>query len=78
MIDTHSHIYLPEFTEDQAAMLGRATASGVSKIYLPAIEATTHQSMLDLEAKNPELCIAMMGVHPCSVIENYNEEVGIA
>ncbi len=78
LVDTHSHIYLPEFEEDRQAMLGRASNQGVEKILMPAIDSATHQDQLDLEKAYPEQCISMMGLHPCSVKENYKEELAIA
>ncbi len=78
MIDTHSHIYLPEFDGDRAAMLERAVNEGVKKILLPAIDSATHQVQVDLEAAQPGKCISMMGLHPCSVKGNYKEELAIA
>lgn len=69
LIDTHAHLYLPDFESDRAAMLDRAKMEGVEKIYLPAIDSTTHESMIELENSFP-YCRAMMGVHPCSVKTN--------
>lgn len=34
--------------------------------------------MIKLETANKELCIAMMGLHPCSVKENFEDELKIA
>ncbi len=78
LIDTHSHIYASEFETDQLEMLERAEKEGVSKILMPAIDSGTHEAMLKLEEENPSLCLSMMGVHPCSVKENYREELKIA
>ena len=78
MIDSHSHIYLKELENDRAEMLERAENEGVEKILLPAIDAETHAEMLELAARFPEKCRAMMGVHPCSVKENFTDELKIA
>ncbi len=77
LIDTHSHIYLPEFDGDKEAMLTRASAEKVGSILLPAIDSATHQAMLATEAANPAICKSMMGLHPCSVKENYQEELQV-
>ncbi len=66
-IDTHAHLYLRKFDDDRAAMMQRAFAAGVEKIYLPAIDSETHERVLRLAAEYPENCVAMMGLHPCSV-----------
>ena len=78
LIDTHSHIYLPEFDSDREVMLQRAEKEGVGKILMPAIDSETHENMLKLEHKHAGVCIAMMGVHPCSVKSNYREELKTA
>ena len=77
IIDTHAHLYLSDFDADRAEMLERAKVVGVQKIFLPAIDSATHASMVALEKSYP-FCRAMMGVHPCSIKENYREELDIA
>ncbi len=76
-IDTHTHAYSKKFDHDRDAMIERALAAGVERMYLPAIDSETHGAMLDLEAKHPEHCFAMMGLHPCSVEENFEYELKI-
>src|SRR5580765_1956561 len=78
LIDTHAHIYLPEFDPDRALMLKRAETEGVGKIILPAVDSTTHASMLKMEQENAKKCFSMMGVHPCSIKMNYVEELKTA
>jgi TatD DNase family protein len=77
LIDTHSHIYLPEFEIDRTQMLERAEKEGIRKILMPAIDSSTHGPMLKLEEDNPSVCLSMMGLHPCSVKENYPDELEI-
>lgn len=78
LIDTHSHIYLPEFDQDKRDMLERAKNEGVSGILLPAIDSTTHSQMLSLEGEYPGSVFSMMGLHPCSVKANYLDELAVA
>lgn len=77
MIDSHSHPYVTEFESDRAEMLQRAQNAGISKIYMPAIDSTTHEAMLALERQYPSLCKSMMGLHPCSVNDQYQKELDI-
>jgi TatD DNase family protein len=67
LIDTHAHLYSPKFESDRHDMVRRAIAAGVSRMYLPNIDAESIAGMLALEAAFPENCFAMMGLHPCSV-----------
>jgi TatD DNase family protein len=77
LIDTHCHLYSTEFTADIDEVITRAQQQGVKKFYLPAIDSSTHASMLQLQQHYPSVCIAMMGLHPCSVGKNFNEELAI-
>ena len=58
-------------------MIQRARDNGVSRMLLPAIDSTEHDAMLQLEQQYPGQCIAMMGLHPCSVKENVEKELTI-
>lgn len=78
LVDTHAHIYLPEFDPDREAMLETAEKEGVGKIFMPAIDSSTHDFMLKAERPGHPTCSAMMGLHPCSVKEDYEKELGIA
>ncbi len=77
LIDTHTHLYLPQFEEDRATVLDRAIEKGVHRFYLPAIESRTHDATIALETAYPNQCFAMMGLHPCSVKENVEEELAV-
>lgn len=78
IIDSHCHLYLPEFKRDLDEVFLRAKQKYVAKYYLPAIDSEVIEDMLALEAKHPELCKPMMGLHPCSVkTATYRKELGI-
>jgi TatD DNase family protein len=78
LTDTHAHLYSPKFGHDRDAMMARALAAGVSRIYLPNIDRESIDGMLTLEAAYPEHCFAMMGLHPCSVQpDTFEEELRI-
>lgn len=76
LIDTHTHIYLPEFNEDRVQLIERSVEDGISTFLMPAIDSTTHESMLLVEEEF-QPCIAMMGLHPCSVKNDYLPELEI-
>jgi len=78
IIDTHSHIYLPELDPDRPGMIERAEKEGVTKILMPAIDHTTHETMLKLENSDTARYKSMMGLHPCSVKTGYREELKTA
>lgn len=73
--DTHTHLYSEQFDEDRKAMIQRAKDAGVSRFFIPAIDSSYTESMLSLEKENPNAIFLMMGLHPTSVKENYQEEL---
>ncbi len=75
LIETHAHLYSEQFRPDQAAALHRAVAAGVGTILMPNVDRTTIDAMLELEAAAPATCYAMMGLHPCSVGPDFEQEL---
>jgi len=77
LIDTHAHLYSEQFEADRNTVMQRAFDEGVEKIFLPNIDSESIEGMFELEAAFPDKCHALMGLHPCSVKENYKEELKI-
>ena len=77
LIDTHSHLFLEEFSDDLPQVMERARQAGVSRIYMPNIDSTTIESMLSVCADYPDFCYPMIGLHPTSVNESYRQELSI-
>jgi TatD DNase family protein len=73
-VDTHCHLYLPEFAGDRQETIEKAIESGVTKIILPNIDATSWQPMLDLSLQYKGVCYAMAGLHPTSVVPDTIEQ----
>lgn len=74
-IDTHAHIYSSEFKDDRAQMLERSADQGISKIYMPNVDHTSIDDMLELESRSNGKYISMMGLHPCSVKKDFQREL---
>jgi TatD DNase family protein len=75
LIDTHTHLYLNAFDDDRKEMVERAIATGVKYMFLPNIDSSSVKGMHELCALFPENCFPMMGLHPTSVKDNYEEEM---
>lgn len=73
MIDTHSHIYGPEFDDDRAEVLQRARLAGVDKVLLPNINEESIARMLQVAKEYPDMCYPMMGLHPEDVKEDWTQ-----
>jgi TatD DNase family protein len=70
LIDTHSHIYEPEFDSDREQALQRCIEHDVQMLLLPAIDGESYERMFDLARQHPQMVRPMMGLHPTSVNEN--------
>lgn len=77
-IDTHAHLYDEQYNSDRDQMMQNARSNGIDKIYLPNCDSSTIEAMLATEAAYPDVCHAMMGVHPTYIKENYQDELRIA
>jgi TatD DNase family protein len=76
-IDTHAHIYAKEFDSDREEALRRTRDLNVHKIFMPNVDHTSIDAMLETETRFPELCFATMGLHPCSVKKDFQRELYI-
>lgn len=74
-IDTHAHIYMDEFAADRDDMLARASEQHIRRIYMPNVDHTSIDNMLELESRSQGQCIAMMGLHPCYVKKDFQREL---
>ena len=77
LIDTHAHIYDEKFANDIDDMLEKCREAGVEQIYMPNIDHSSIDGMLELEHRYPEQCIPMMGLHPTSVKKDFEKELYI-
>ena len=75
MIDTHAHVYSADFFNEQAAIMSRSFSGGIDRILMPAIDRSTHELMFQVEKDFPGQCLSMMGLHPCSVKEDVEDEL---
>ncbi len=70
-IDTHTHLYLPEFDTDRDEVVNRAVGNGISKMLMPNIDIQTADHMLSVVNRYPGICYPMIGLHPTSVGKDY-------
>jgi len=75
LLDTHTHIYLPEFDSDRDEMIERSVKSGVTKLLLPNIDLNSIGLMLDAVSRYQGICLPMLGLHPTSVKSDYETEL---
>jgi len=77
LIDTHAHLYLEEFEKDYINVIKHAIASNVKKIIFPNIDSTTIDNLLSIVKKFPNNLYPLIGLHPTSVEEDFENEIKI-
>jgi TatD DNase family protein len=75
LVDTHSHIYLPDFSHDREAILNRAVYEGINRIVLPNIDLSSVEEVIQLTAQYPDNCFPLVGLHPCSVTDSWEKDL---
>ncbi len=75
IIDTHSHLFLEEFSEDLPEVMRRAREAGVTHIFMPNIDSSTVDAMNRVCREYAGFCFPMIGLHPTSVDAGYEREL---
>ncbi len=75
MIDTHTHIDGEEFNEDRAQAVLRAKEAGVEKIFVPAIDLKSTETILRICKEFPGYAYPMIGLHPEEVKADWREQL---
>lgn len=76
-VDTHTHLFVDAFDEDRTEIVQKAISSGVEKMLLPNIDIDTIDAMNELAKSFPSNCFAMMGLHPGSIKEDWEDRLEI-
>lgn len=77
LVDSHSHLFLEEFTDDLTQVIVRAREAGVTHIFMPNIDSTTIEPMLRVCSEYKDYCFPMIGLHPTSVNADYEKELDV-
>jgi TatD DNase family protein len=77
LTDTHTHLYSKEFEPDNAALIEKAMKSGITRFFMPNVDSESIPGMFQIEKQFPENCFPMMGLHPCSVNQTYQQELKV-
>ena len=74
-IDTHTHLYLKDFDVDIDEEIRKSISLGISEFYLPSIDSSYTNRMIDLKNKYPNEIKLMMGLHPTHIGADYKIEI---
>ncbi|WP_299532427.1 TatD family hydrolase [Ulvibacterium sp.] len=75
LTDTHTHLYSEAFDMDRDEVMRKALGHGIERFFIPAIDSTYTQAMMDLENSYPKNVFLMAGLHPTHVKEDYEKEL---
>ncbi len=67
MIDTHTHLYLPDYGDDKCAAVDRALAAGVELMVLPGVDSSSIEPICQLHELRPKATAMCTGLHPTEV-----------
>ena len=73
MTDTHIHLDGPEFDADRDEVVARAREAGISRMFIPAIDLKTVDSVLDVCRRYLGYAYPMLGLHPEEVRADWRE-----
>ena len=75
--DTHTHLYLDEFSNDIDIVIENAFSNNVKRLFFPAINSKYSALMFNLQKKYPENIFLMSGLHPCYVGKDFSDEISV-
>jgi len=76
-VDTHTHIYLEDFNNDRKVIIEECYRLNVKKLFLPNIDLNTIENVIEISNKYKNICYPMVGLHPCSVKQNFRAELKV-
>ncbi len=74
-VDTHCHLDGEEFAADRDEVVARAREAGVGKVFIPAIDLKSCQTVLDTCRRYPDYCYPMLGLHPEEVRQDWRDQL---
>ncbi len=79
LVDTHTHLYLPEFSENSAQgpaeAVDRAVAAGVGHLIMPNVDLTTVGPLMELHSRRSDVTSVAMGLHPTEITQSWREDL---
>lgn len=75
--DTHAHVYSEEFINEYQVCFARTLENKVSRVFVPNVDVDSIKSLNAVCGAYKEYYYPMMGLHPCSVKEDYKDQLGV-
>lgn len=75
LTDTHTHLYYETDTEKRNELVQRCLKKGVTRLFLPNVDAESVPLLMETVSSFPDYCFPMLGLHPGSVKEDYQQQL---
>lgn len=75
LTDTHTHIYYHLGTVKLEEQIQKCLDQNINRLFLPNVDTESIKAVIETSTQYPDICFPMLGLHPCSVNENYKEEL---
>ena len=76
LVDTHAHIFVQEI-EDLNELMETSISNRVGHIIMPNIDVESKESLIHVHQKYKNNTSVLWGLHPCSVGENFQNDLTI-
>jgi len=75
LTDTHTHQYYQTDPIKRQELMQRCLDNNIGRLFLPNVNSASMDMVFSQVATFPENCFAMLGLHPCDVKENWQQEL---
>jgi len=77
LTDTHTHLYYETDDTKRAGLIHRCKENNINRLFLPNVDADSVPLVFSLIKSFPGVCFPMLGLHPCSVKDGWEDELNI-
>jgi len=77
LTDTHTHLYYETIEAKRAALMERCFDNNIRRLFLPNVDVSSVKKVFDLTEAYPGICFPMLGLHPCSVKADWEQELAL-
>ncbi len=75
LTDTHTHQYYETDPVKREELMKRCLDNGIGRLFLPNVDSASMELVISQVKAFPKNCFAMLGLHPCDVKANWQEEL---
>src|ERR1700749_3328939 len=77
LTDTHTHQYYETDPDRRQQLMQRCLDNGIGRLFLPNVDSSSIELVFSQVQSFPGNCFAMLGLHPCDVKANWQDELSL-